>query len=98
MREAPGGELITLTVLLPNKSKGLGKGETFLRQNLSSVARIRRASGADFFPELSAAFAVRSARDVRRGASKTRSASLQVPETHGAVPQSGDDIERELER
>lgn len=26
VREAPGGELITLTVLLPNKGKGLGKG------------------------------------------------------------------------
>ena len=55
VREAPGGELITLAVLLPNKSKGLGKGETFLRQNLTSVARIRRASGTDFLPDLSAA-------------------------------------------
>lgn len=54
MREGPGSEVIALTVLLPNKSKGLGKGETFLRQNLTSVARIRRASGTDFFPQLGA--------------------------------------------
>ena len=54
LRETSGGELVALTVLLPNKSTGLGKGEAFLRQNLTSVTRIRRLSATDFFPELSA--------------------------------------------
>jgi len=50
LRETSGGELVALTVLLPNKSTGLGKGEAFLRQNLTSVTRIRRLSRTDFFP------------------------------------------------